>query len=295
MKDKIIYALGFFDGVHLGHAALLRACRELAAENGARPGVLTFDGHPDALVKGENPGLLNTVQDRRLLLEQAGMANILLLPFDRALMEQPWDVFFRRLLTEFSAGGLVCGSDFRFGCRGEGTAEKLAAACADAGIPCRVVEQQLLDGIRISSTHIRTLLEAGELVQAGRFLGHPHILTGVVEPGRQLGRTIGIPTANLPFPEGVLIPKRGVYACKALLSQGEYLAVTNVGSRPTVGGHQVRAESWLLDFAGDLYGQSMTLQFYAYLRPEEKFPDLAALRAQIGKDAAKVGKIFEKE
>ncbi len=286
MKSNTIYALGFFDGVHLGHAALLAACRDLAAQTGAAAGVVTFDGHPDTLVRGETPLLLNTAQDRRRLLEAAGMERIVTLPFDRALMAQPWQDFFRRLITEFSAAGLVCGSDFRFGAHGQGTAGKLAQACAQAGIPCRIVPQQTLDAVRISSTHIRSLLEQGETAAARRFLGHPHILTGTVEPGRQLGRTIGVPTANLHFPEGVLVPKYGVYACQVRLPQGEFLAVTNVGCRPTVGGHRVKAESWILDFSGDLYGQEMTLAFYEYLRPERKFPDLETLQGEIQKNAA---------
>lgn len=295
MKDKTIYALGFFDGVHMGHAALLAESRELAEQTGAVPGVLTFDGHPDTLVRGQTPMLINTSGDRRRLLQWQGSQNIVTLPFDQKLMNMPWQDFFGLLMERYCAAGVVCGSDFRFGCRGEGTADKLRSACEEAKIPCRVVEQQFVDGIRVSSTHIRTLLEQGEMETAVRFLGHPHIFTGAVQPGRHLGRTIGVPTANLHIPEGVLVPKRGVYACKARLQQGEeLLAVTNIGTRPTVGGNHVTVEPWLLDFEGDLYGQELTLEFYSYLRPEKKFSSLEELHTEIRKNEQETRKYFGK-
>ena len=295
MTEKAIYALGFFDGVHIGHAALLATCREMAKETGAKPGVLTFDGHPDTLVRGITPPLLNTPDDRARLLKAQGMETIVTLPFDQAMMKMPWQDFFRLLVEDYQAAGVVCGNDFRFGFQGSGTARKLRCACEDAGILCRVVPQQYLEGIRISSTHIRQLMERGEMTRAVAFLGHPHILTGTVEPGRHLGRTMGIPTANLHLPEGVLVPRFGVYACKARLENGEeYLAVTNIGSRPTVGGHRVTVEPWLLDFEGDLYGKQLTLSFYAFLRPEKKFPGLEELSAEIRKNEAQTRKFFGK-
>ena len=151
-------------------------------------------------------------------------------------------------MDQYNAAGFVCGHDFRFGYRGQGNAALLQQVCREAGIPCIVVPEQTLGGVTVSSTHIRSLMEAGEMEQAVRFLGHPHILTGKVVSGRRLGRTIGIPTANVLIPEGIVALKRGVYAGKCLVEGAIYPAVTNIGSRPTVDGHQVRAESWLLDF-----------------------------------------------
>ena len=294
MKEKTIYALGFFDGVHSGHAALLRACRKLADEQNCKAGVVTFTSHPDTLVLGRAPALINTPQDRaRLLLEQFSMDTLVELPFDRDLMRMPWQTFFRLLLTQYNGAGLVCGADFRFGNRGEGNASLLRDACAEAKIPCVIVAEQKLDGITVSSTHIRGLLETGKMAQAVRFLGHPHILTGTVISGRRLGRTLGIPTANLALPAGVICPKHGVYICKALVDGTLYPAVTNIGNRPTVGGHHTTVEAWLLDFTGDLYGKTMTLAFYDFLRPEQKFSALEALKAEIEKDAEKVRKFFE--
>ncbi len=289
-SSRTVYALGFFDGVHLGHQALLSACRCMADVAGCAAGVVTFLGHPDGLVSGKAPRLINTPDDREQLLRSYGMERIIALPFDKTLMEMPWQDFFQRLITEYGAAGLVCGEDFRFGHRGQGTSALLQAACAEIGIPCTVVPEQRMDGIIVSSTHIRSLLEKGEMEQAVKFLGHPHILTGTVTSGQKIGRTIGIPTANLSIPEGCVIPRFGVYVCKIL----DHPAVTNIGTRPTVGGSGITVEPWILDFDGDLYGQELTVEFYTFLRPEVKFPSLTDLQAEIRKNAAETRNFFEK-
>ena len=288
MTEKTILALGFFDGVHLGHQALLRACRQLADQHGLLAGVVTFDSHPGAVLGGEAPKLINTPADRQKLLEQYGMDRIISLPFDEAMMATPWQDFLTRLMAEYNAAGFVCGDDFRFGAKGQGNAMLLKQACEERGMPCAVVSQQMVDGIRVSSTHIRGLLEQGRMEEAVRFLGHPHILSGTVVPGRQLGRTIGIPTANLELPQAVVTPKFGVYACKV----GTYMAVTNVGNRPTVGGHHTTVEPWILDFAGDLYGKTVTVEFYKFLRPEKKFSSLEDLRREIEKNGVQTRHFF---
>ncbi|MBQ6851554.1 MAG: bifunctional riboflavin kinase/FAD synthetase [Oscillospiraceae bacterium] len=294
MTERTIYALGFFDGVHIGHAALLRACRRMADEQGCKAGVLTFTTHPDALVLGKMPALINTSADRkRMLLERFSMDVVTELPFDRAMMELSWQNFFRLLITEHHTAGLVCGADFRFGSRGAGNARLLEEACKAEGVPCVVVQQQKIDGIPVSSTYIRKLLEEGQMEQAVRFLGHPHMLTGTVVSGRKLGRTLGIPTANLHLPPEVVCLRHGVYACKVRIEGRQYLAVTNVGTRPTVGGHRTTVEPWLLDFDGELYGKELTLEFYEFLRPEQKFPSLEALKEEIKKNAVQVRKIFQ--
>ena len=294
MNKKIMYALGVFDGVHLGHQALLRACMALAEAAGAASGVVTFSSHPDGVVLGAAPKLILTPKERRRILEEYGIQNVVELPFDRALMQMPWQAFVQMLQREYGAAGFVCGSDFRFGFRGEGTAEVLQTYCRKENIPCAVVPEQTLDGTVLSSTYIRTLLENGEMARVNRCLGRPYTILGTVVAGRQLGRTLGVPTANICLAEELICPKLGVYATQAVVNGVVYPAVTNIGSRPTVGGHQVRAESWLLDFDGDLYGKEMQLRFAAYLRPEEKFPSLEDLVAEIRKDAEKTRKILGK-
>ncbi len=293
MKQKI-FALGFFDGVHLGHQALLRECLRMAQTCDAIPAAITFDRHPQSLHNPTPPALINTNTDRDALLGYFGIRYIHRLAVCGEVMATPWQDFLHALLGS-GAVGFVCGDDFRFGHRGEGDAEKLRAFCREKGIPCVIVPEQTRDGVRISSTQIRGLLERGDVTEAAAFLGHPHILTGTVVPGRQLGRTIGIPTANLQIPQGVVVPSFGVYACRVHIDGKCFLAVTNVGVRPTVGGENVTVEPWILDFSGDLYGRAITLEFHQFLRPEQKFSSLEALQAAIAENARQTRQIWNTE
>ena len=161
-------------------------------------------------------------------------------------------------------------------------------------MPCVIVPEQNLDGVRISSSYIRKQIGEGDMATAVRFLGHGHMLTGTVVTGRRLGRSLGFPTANIELPQGVIVPRHGVYACRAYVRKESYMAVCNVGNRPTVQGHQVRTETWLLDFDGDLYGQSVTLEFMYFLRPEQRFESLDALKKAVLCDAENTRKFFEK-
>lgn len=285
MKKKRIYALGFFDGVHRGHQMVFDLCRHLAENSSASTAAITFDAHPQSLFTPTPPALLNTTEDRRWLIrEWAGMDDLLVFPVNPQVMRMPWQDFLAVLIQE-GAVGFVCGYDFRFGKNGEGNPEKLAAFARERGLPCHIVEEQTMDGEKISSTRIRALIEQGDMENARRLLGHFHILTGKVIPGRQLGRTIGIPTANLRLPEGIVCPRFGVYACRAYVDGKDFLAVTNVGVRPTVSGEGVTVEPWILDFDGDLYGKKITLEFHHFLRPEKKFASLEELQREIRRNA----------
>ena len=294
---KRVLALGFFDGVHLGHAALIRRTKERAEALGAVPAVLTFDVHPDTLVRGAPVPLLTSPEDRAELVRRLfGVEEILSLRFDRSLMEMPWDRFLEWVREEFGAVHLVCGHDFSFGWRGEGNPDRLRTKCAALGLGSDVIPKVTLDGETVSSTRIRELLLAGQLKEANRLLGHPHVLTDTVRTGYRLGRKLGTPTINMRFGEGVLIPAHGVYAGK-LRIEGESVdrwAVTNVGVRPTVSdGEQVSVESYILDYSGNLYGKRVRLEFRDFLRPERKFPDTDALKAQIARDAQAVRERME--
>lgn len=291
MENKI-YALGFFDGVHLGHQALLAECRRLAAQQNCRTAAITFDRHPKSLLLSAPPPLLGTVEDRLRWLSHFGMEEVNILPVCEEVMSTDWVDFLDGLVKK-GAVGFVCGDDFRFGAKGQGNGELLLRYCQERRLVCHILPEQILDGARISSTRIRAALEQGHPEQANRLLGHPHSLTATVVAGQALGRTIGVPTANLLLPEGIVCPALGVYACKALVDGQSYSAVANVGTRPTVGGHGITVEPWLLDFQGNLYGKSLTLEFHAFLRPEKKFADLHLLQQEILKNAAETRKIFE--
>ena len=283
MNNKIIFALGYFDGVHSGHQALLDACSALAKEASCCSGAVTFLSHPQRLISGKDIAYINTCFDRRGLLLRT-VNSVVELDFSENLMAMTWQDFLDMLVQNHGAAGFVCGSDFRFGCRGSGTAQLLQDYCRELSMPCAIVPQQILDDIRISSTHIRSLLEQGNIPEANRFLGHPHILSGIVQSGKQLGRTIGFPTANLPYPDELLKLPHGVYACRITAGSCICNAITNIGTRPTVSGQGVTVESHLLGFTGDLYGTRITLEFLDFIRPEQKFENLAQLQEQIAKD-----------
>ena len=221
------------------------------------------------------------------------MRRVVALPFDRKMCVMAWDDFLDMLMEAHDAAGFVCGEDFRFGYQGKGTAKHLADYCRQRDLPWAVVPEQLCHGERISSTRIRQLLEAGDAARAAEFLGHPHMLSGTVIHGRQLGRTLGIPTANLALPEGLAEPRHGVYACRVAVDGKIYGAVTNIGTRPTVDGRGVTVEPWILDYDGDLYGKELRLEFLQFLRPERKFPDLDALKAEILRNAAETREIVK--
>ena len=288
--EQCVLALGFFDGVHLGHGGLLKKTRQVANRLGLPAAALTFDTHPDTLVFGAKVPLLNTPEERKYLMQSLyGIDQVLTLHFDRATMEQPWQEFVRKTLVQkYRAAHVVCGHDYRFGAGGRGTPEKLAEECARLGLGFDCIPEIRLEGQTVSSTLIRSLLEGGETAKAVRFLGHPHILTGTVISGRHLGRTLGIPTANLSVSEGILVPKFGVYAARAVFDSQTRPAVVNIGVRPTVDGHTVTVEPWILDFDGDLYGHTLRLELTDYLRPEQKFASLEALKSEILRNAETV-------
>ena len=290
--NKRIFALGFFDGVHRGHQALLAEGVRLAGEMGIHTAAITFDAHPKSLFVAAPP-LISTLADRELLLRRYGVEHIYVFPVVREVMSKSWRAFLEELV-EYGAAGFVCGDDFRFGSRGEGSVEKLRSFCAERGLPCVIVPEQILDGVRISSTYIRRQIETGDMATAVRFLGHGHTLTGTVVTGRRLGHKLGFPTANIELPADVVCPRHGVYACRAYVGKECYMAVCNVGNRPTVEGHQVRTETWLLDFEGDLYGKSVTLEFLYFLRPEQRFASLDELKNAVLHDAKITRNYFEK-
>ena len=295
MRERVI-ALGFFDGVHLGHGALLRRAAEEAQKRGCESAVFTFDRPPKEVITGIPCPLINSPEDRAELVKRLyGIDEMLMVPFDDEMRTTPWDRFVTDILVgRYGAVHLVGGHDHHFGHRNQGSPELLKEKCAELGLGCDIIPAVTLDGVTVSSTHIRKLLEEGDVETARAFLGHPHVLTQTVGHGRQLGRTIGIPTANLVAPPHVLLPKRGVYAAKITLPDGRaFGGVTNVGVRPTVNnGQDVTVEPWILDFDGDLYGQAIRVEFFRRLRDERKFESLDALRSQIETDAVKTREAY---
>ena len=283
---KRAIALGFFDGVHIGHAALLNRTKERAAQIGAMPSVLSFDVHPDSLVFQKEVPLINSAAGREEIIRRCfGISNVVFIHFNPHVMHMAWRDFADSVIDELQAAWIVVGHDFSFGYRGEGTAELLKRYCEERGVGCDIIPAVTLEGRIVSSTYIRGLIERGEMEEARRFLGHPHTLSDTVRSGYHLGSKLGAPTINMFFPEGVIVPRHGVYAAKVYLEDGKsYFAVTNVGVRPTVSdGSRVSVESHLLNYEGNLYGRQARVEFYAFLRDEIRFGNIMLLHAVLNK------------
>ncbi len=292
---KTVIALGFFDGLHRGHAALLRTAQARGAELGAEPAILTFDIHPDTFVKGAPVELLNSAADRSYIARRFyGMERIFYIHFAPDTMHLPWQDFMENVARSYNVAGFVVGHDFNCGWRGEGTAEKIAGWCAARGLGCDVIAPVTLRGVVVSSSYIRTLLRSGDMENAADYLGHPHLLTDTVRTGFRIGRTMDYPTVNMRFEEGVLVPPHGVYVSRVRLPEGvERGAVTNIGVRPTFDGDRVTVETHILDCNADLYGERLCVELLHFLRPERRFDGVDALRAQISADAAAARAYFE--
>ena len=289
VEKRRVIALGFFDGVHIGHSALMERVLEISEDRQLTPSVITFDAHPLSLISGTPVPLINSPEDRAGLIHRIfGIDDIIFLHFDMMTADMPWDDFIGHLIDDFGARYLIAGHDFRFGRGGKGNPELLVKKCAALNIGCDIISEVRYKGITSSSTYIRELLSNGDCETANMFLGHPHVLTDVVHYGYRLGRTLGTPTINMSFQPGVLIPAFGVYATKVYLDDdSEHIGVTNIGVRPTVGnGGQVTAETHILDYQGNLYGRRVRIEFYIRLRPEIRFSNVTELKEQIQRDCA---------
>ena len=293
---KRVIALGFFDGVHKGHGALLRTVAQVADRLGAKPCAFTFDRSPTAAITGQAVPLLSSVEDRVWLMRRYyGIEEVIVAPFD-GMQKMDWQDFVSEYLQkELGAVHVVAGHDFHFGYMGKGNPQRLQEKCRELGMGCDIIQKVEQDGITISSTYIRTLIAQGEVERADQFLGHPHTLTNRVAHGKKIGTTtLGFPTVNLLIPQGVIIPAFGVYATRVWFDGQCRCAVTNVGVRPTVednDGH-VTVEGFILDFDGDLYGHEIRMEFYKYLRPEQCFPSMDALAAEIRRNAQQTRDYF---
>jgi riboflavin kinase/FMN adenylyltransferase len=291
-----IYAPGNHDGVHLGHRALLRRCRELANEAAIplRVAALTFDPHPAALISPERvPAKLTTIARRSELLYGAGADEVVVQKFDHALADLPPEAFLSRLFAR-GAAGFVVGPDFRFGKDREGDVALLELVAKRDRLKLFVEPPVMLGGERVSSSAIRKAVIDGDVEKATAMLGRVHEVEGEVVVGQQRGRTLGFPTANLSGTE-VLHPRDGVYAviARVVPEDGEASpsaprallhGVANLGTRPTLAAGR-SVEAHLFDFSGDLYGKRLRIGFVSRVRDEQKFATLDALVAQIARDS----------
>ena len=291
----LVIALGFFDGVHLGHMAILRRASELARDYNVQSAALTFDVHPESMIYGQHVPFICTPDQRTCLMrELCGIDQVIVAHFDNKFMSQEWNDFAREsLFGRFSAIHLVSGEDYRFGYRGAGSADLLAELCRGAGVGFDKITVLESGGIRVSSTYIRNLIANGDMTGASALLGHRYELSGIVTPGRRVGRTIGVPTPNFCLDAQLQPPLFGVYATYTRIGTDRYMSVTNVGVKPTLGVNIPLVETHLLDFSGDLYGREIIVEFCDLLRPERRFDDIDCLTKQIIRDIQDAKRILQ--
>ena len=285
-------ALGYFDGFHLGHKSVLKKALQKAEEKNLIPVVVLFDIHPRKLLSGNVPPVLTSEENKRIILTDMGF-EIYDFNFREGMNYEPDEFIEKILVNALGAKAVFCGFDYHYGKGGKGNSETMRKALAEKNIEfCSLRPVYLGDEI-ISSTAIRKLIADGEIEKANAMLGEYFSYDFPVIKGDGLGRTWGIPTINQSFPEDFIIPKYGVYVSEALIDSESYPAVTNVGTRPTVDGSDVRSETCILDFSGDLYGRNVQVKLIKYLRQEKKFPDVESLKEAIGNDIENARKVYK--
>ncbi|MGD0260918.1 MAG: bifunctional riboflavin kinase/FAD synthetase [Verrucomicrobiota bacterium] len=284
---KVCLAIGFFDGVHLGHQQIIRQTLTDAGQHEAIALVITFDRHPNTVVApGRLPPLIYPLPRKLRAIESLGADTLLLIHFDKAFSEQTGEAFIRGLTRDLEHVQSLCvGANFVFGHKRGGNVELLRTLSGELKFMLHGLAVVSLDGRAVSSTRIREAIRAGDLDRASQMLGRAYSLAGTVIRGDGLGHQLGFPTANLDV-TGLALPPHGVYAVHAEAGGKTYRAVLNIGLRPTLQNPnpQLRVEAHLIDFAGELYGQALEVAFVDKLRAEAKFPSLAELRQQIARD-----------
>lgn len=292
---KVCVAIGVFDGVHLGHQQVIRQTLADARQHEGVPVVITFDRHPNAVVAPDRvPPMLYSLPQKLRAIESLGIANTLLLHFDRAFSQQTGEQFIRALARDFGQLHSVCvGADFSFGHKRSGNVALLKQLGAELNFTVHGLAAVALDAETVSSTRIREAVRTGELAAASQMLGREYSIAGLVIRGDQLGRKLGFPTANLDV-TGLVLPPNGVYAVHARVAGREHRGALNLGFRPTLASPtpRLQCEVHLIDFAEEIYGAELELTFAAKLRDEQKFPDVEALKSQIARDLAAARKLF---
>jgi riboflavin kinase/FMN adenylyltransferase len=284
---KTILTLGTFDGVHIGHKKILERLTQ-NTENGKYESlVLTFFPHPRMVLQEKSEiKLLNTISEKSKLLEKSGIENLVIHPFNESFSRLTAEEFVHSILVnQFHIQKIIIGHDHRFGRNRTANIDNLIAFGAEYGFEVEQISAQEIQDVSVSSTKIRKALQDGNMNLANEYLGYAYFLTGEVVKGKQLGRTIGFPTANIQIEEDYkLIPKNGVYVVKTTINQKEIFGMMNIGFNPTVNGQKQTIEVNLFDFDADIYGQKVEVSLLKYLREEQKFSSVDSLKEQLNLD-----------
>lgn len=282
--------IGTFDGVHIGHSAILKRLVETAKKEDLDSVVLTFFPHPRMVLQQHSEiSLLNTIDERAQLLEKTGLEHLVIHQFTHAFSRLTALEYVRDILVNgLKAKKIIIGYDHRFGRNRTANIENLKEFGLTYGFEVEEISAKELDDVTISSTKIRNALNAGDIETANSYLGYNYMLTGEIEKGKALGRTINYPTANLKLKEKYkLIPKNGVYVVASIIEGKKIFGITSIGTNPTVGGKKRTIETHFLNFNKDLYGKEITIEFLKHIRDEETFDSIEELRQEIEIDEKK--------
>lgn len=296
-SNKTVFTLGTFDGVHLGHNKIIERLRK-SSTDAEQSLILTFFPHPRMVLQKESDiKLLNTIEERTQLLEKAGLQNLIIHPFDQAFSRLTAEEFVKNILVDiFNIKKIIIGHDHRFGRNRTANIDDLIRFGKEYDFEVEQISAHEIDAVSISSTKIRNALAEGKIELANEFLGYNYFFSGVVIPGKKLGRTIGFPTANLKIEESYkLIPAQGVYAVRCQIGTQTRKGMLNIGTNPTVVGKSISIEVHLFDFDADLYGQRMTVEFIKRIRDEQKFASVADLSFQLQKDKVLSQQLLDSE
>lgn len=286
-NKKTIITLGTFDGVHIGHQKIIEKLILNAKASNCDSLVLTFFPHPRMVLQEQSEiQLLNTIEERTSLLKKTGLDNLIIHPFDKAFSRLTAEEFVKNVLVDqLNIQKIVIGHDHRFGRNRTANIDDLVEFGEKYGFEVEQISAQEIEAISVSSTKIRSALEVGNINLANQYLGYAYFLTGNVKKGKQLGRTIGFPTANLKIEENYkLIPQKGVYIVSSILNEAIVYGMMNIGINPTVGGESISIEIYFLDFNDDLYDQKIQVNLLQRIRSEEKFGSIDLLKVQLEKD-----------
>ena len=285
-------ALGYFDGIHLGHKEVLEKALSQAEEKNLVPVVMLFDIHPRRLISGKIPPMLTSEEQKREILTKMGFT-VVDFNFREAMNYSPDEFIEKIIIDKLNAKAVSCGFDYHYGKGGKGNSDTMRDALSERGIAFFSAQPVVSDGDIVSSSEIRRLISQGKIERANTMLGDYFSYDFKVEKGDGRGRVIGFPTINQFFPPDFIVPKYGVYMSVTKIDGKSYLSVTNIGTRPTVSDAPMRSETCILDYSGDLYGKKIQVQLVRYLREEKKFPDIEALTQAIGKDIENARKAYK--
>lgn len=284
--NRTAVALGNFDGMHVGHMAVLEAAKSFESE-GLLPVAVLFDEHSLKAITGKAPAMLMTVTERNRIINENGL-RIETLVFNEIRDLSPSAFVEKILVGRLGAAAVCCGYNYRFGKGASGTAQTMSEICGRLGLKCRVSGEVDVDRCAVSSTKIRGFIENGEIEKANKMLGRPFGFSSRVIDGDKRGRVLGFPTINQIIPEELAMPRFGVYQSVVTVNGEKFKGVTNVGRRPTVGTEKILSETHILDFDRDIYGENVDVRLIKFIRPEKKFSSFDELARQIKSDAKEV-------